>query len=151
MGPHCVQALGLKKETLKGSVLEMSRNNQEEVCWGRKADVADIHEETRARAVVVVPEETGPSDGTEPVEPGAAGKPPMTRQKVLQESLLSAPYSVQVDAVTLRNNDTPAICPCSRSSTNSGVSLKFNHFRCHVISPISHYILHPVSCLNLIG
>lgn len=107
---HC---LGLQER--KVSVLETPDNNQEEVCWGRKANEAGKHE-THAATVVVVPGKTAASDGVEPAEPGAAGKHPMTRLEVVQESLLSVPYSAQVDVdmVTLRNNDTAAGYPFSR-------------------------------------
>lgn len=137
--PHHVQASGLKEK--KTPVLEMANKIQEEVCWGRKADGAGKHEESRALVVaVLVPEETAASDGVEAPEPDAdaAGKHPMTPVELLQKSLPEE----QEDVVTLRNNDTAAGCPSSHSSPSGGLPLtalhlpplKLNHFRCHFTS-----------------
>lgn len=93
----------------------MSKNNQEEVYWGRKVDEAGKHEESRGVAVVV-PRKTGASYAV--AEPAAAGKHPMTRVEALLQILLSVPYSaeaqVAVGVMTLRENDTAAFCPFSR-------------------------------------
>lgn len=127
MDPHGVQALGLQEE--KVLVLEMWGNNLEEVCWGRKADGAGTHEETRA-----VLEGTGARDGVEPAESGAAGKHPRTQGELLQQSLLSVPHS---GVATLRNNDTAAVRPFSHSSPLSAaclLPLQFHYFRFHVTS-----------------